>query len=75
MELHLPPSPFRAIDLPSCTAKCFAVSTLLEILDSLLESIGVQMGWYEKLQLLQLLPGVEAVYHAVSGRILVKRVG
>jgi hypothetical protein len=37
--------------------------------------IGVQMGWHEKLQLLQLLPGVEAVYHTVSGRILVKRVG
>jgi hypothetical protein len=44
-------------------------------LDHLLESIGVQMGWHEKLQLLQLLPGVEAVYHTVSGRILVKRVG
>ncbi|MFZ8841892.1 MAG: hypothetical protein ACO2PM_23800 [Pyrobaculum sp.] len=42
-------------------------------LDSLLESIGVQMGWREKLQLLQLLPEVEAVYHAVSGRILVRR--
>jgi len=44
-------------------------------LDSLLESIGVWMGWHEKLQLLQLLPGVEAVYHAVSGKLLVRRVG
>jgi hypothetical protein len=45
-------------------------------LDSLLESIGVYMGWHEKLQLLQLLPlNVEAVYHAVSGKILVRRVG
>jgi hypothetical protein len=42
-------------------------------LDSLLETIGVHMGWHEKLQLLQLLPGVEAVYHTVSGKLLVKR--
>jgi hypothetical protein len=45
-------------------------------LDCLLESIGVYMGWREKLQLLQLLPpNVETVYHAVSGKILVRRVG
>ncbi len=42
-------------------------------LDQLLESIGVHMSWHEKLQLLQLMPGVEAVYYAVSGRLLVKR--
>ncbi len=42
-------------------------------LDQLLESMGVRLSWHEKLQLLQLLPGVEAVYHAVSGRLLVKR--
>jgi hypothetical protein len=43
-------------------------------LDQLLESMGLWLTWKEKLQLLQLLPGVEAVYHAVSGRILVRRV-
>jgi len=42
-------------------------------LDQLLESMGLHLTWMEKLQLLQLLPGVEAVYHAVSGRILVRR--
>jgi len=42
-------------------------------LDQLLESIGIRLAWTEKLQLLQLLPEVEAVYHAVSGRLLVKR--
>ena len=42
-------------------------------LDQLLESMGLHLTWMEKLQLLQLLPGVEAVYHAVSGRLLVKR--
>jgi len=42
-------------------------------LDQLLESMGLRLTWAEKLQLLQLLPGVEAVYHAVSGRILVRR--
>jgi hypothetical protein len=42
-------------------------------LDQLLESMGLRLTWMEKLQLLQLLPGVEAVYHAVSGRILVRR--
>ncbi len=44
-------------------------------LDSLLESMGLRLTWAEKLQLLQLLPGVEAVYHAVSGKLLVRRVG
>jgi hypothetical protein len=42
-------------------------------LDQLLESMGVRLNWHEKLYLLQLLPGVEAVYHAVSGKLLVKR--
>ncbi len=42
-------------------------------LDHLLESVGVRLSWHEKLQLLQLLPGVEAVYHAVSGKLLVRR--
>jgi hypothetical protein len=42
-------------------------------LDQLLESMGMRLSWREKLQLLQLLPEVEAVYHAVSGRLLVKR--
>jgi len=42
-------------------------------LDQLLESMGMRLSWMEKLQLLQLLPSVEAVYHAVSGRLLVKR--
>ena len=42
-------------------------------LDQLLESMGLHLTWMEKLQLLQLLPGVEAVYHAVSGKLLVKR--
>jgi len=42
-------------------------------LDQLLESIGLRLTWMEKLQLLQLMPGVEAVYHAVSGRMVVRR--
>jgi len=42
-------------------------------LDQLLESMGLWMSWREKLQLLEHLPGVEAVYHAVSGRLLVRR--
>jgi hypothetical protein len=42
-------------------------------LDHLLESVGARLSWHEKLQLLQLLPGVEAVYHAVSGKLLVRR--
>jgi hypothetical protein len=44
-------------------------------LDQLLDTVGIQLTWREKLQLLQLLPGVEAVYHAVSGKILVRRAG
>ena len=35
--------------------------------------MGLWMSWREKLQLLEHLPGVEAVYHAVSGRLLVRR--
>jgi hypothetical protein len=42
-------------------------------LDQLLESMGLWMSWHEKLQLLEHLSGVEAVYHAVSGRLLVRR--
>jgi hypothetical protein len=42
-------------------------------LDQLLESMGLWLTWREKLQLLQLLPGVDAVYHAVSGKLLVRR--
>jgi hypothetical protein len=42
-------------------------------LDQLLESMGLWLSWHEKLQLLQLLPGVEAVYHAISGKLIVKR--
>jgi len=42
-------------------------------LDQLLESMGLWLTWREKLQLLQLLPSVEAVYHAVSGRLMVRR--
>jgi hypothetical protein len=45
-------------------------------LDQLLESIGAWLPWEEKLRLLQLLPpNVEAVYHAVSGKLLVRRIG
>ncbi len=43
-------------------------------LDQLLESMGLWLTWTEKLQLIQLLPGVEAVYHTVSGRPFVRRV-
>ncbi len=42
-------------------------------LDQLLESMGLWLTWMEKLQLIQLLPGVEAVYHAVSGKLFVRR--
>jgi len=45
-----------------------------EDLDQLLDAAGIRLTWGEKLQLLQLLPDVEAVYHAVSGKILVRRV-
>ncbi len=41
-------------------------------LDQLLESMGLWLTWTEKLQLIQLLPGVEAVYHTVSGRLFVR---
>jgi hypothetical protein len=42
-------------------------------LDQLLESMGLWMSWHEKLQLLELMPGVDAVYHAISGKLLVRR--
>jgi vacuolar-type H+-ATPase subunit C/Vma6 len=45
-----------------------------EDLDQLLDKMGVHMTWREKLELLQHLPDVEAVYHAVSGKILIRRV-
>ncbi len=43
-------------------------------LDKLLESIGVELTWLDKIKLVQYLEGVEAVYHAVSGKILLRRV-
>jgi hypothetical protein len=43
-------------------------------LDELLESIGVELNWLDKIKLVQYLDGVEAVYHAVSGKILLRRV-
>ena len=43
-------------------------------LDELLESIGVELTWLEKIKLMQYLDGVEAVYHAVSGKLLLRRV-
>jgi hypothetical protein len=42
-------------------------------LDELLEAIGVKLTWLDKIKLVQYLDGVEAVYHAVSGRILLRR--
>lgn len=42
-------------------------------LDSLLESLGVEMTWIEKIRLVQSLDGVEAVYHAVSGKIILRK--
>jgi len=42
-------------------------------LDQLLESMGLWLSWHEKLQLLEHLPGVDAVYHAVSGKLMVRR--
>jgi hypothetical protein len=42
-------------------------------LDALLETIGVKLTWLDKIKLVQYLDGVEAVYHAVSGRILLRR--
>lgn len=43
-------------------------------LDEILESLGIEMSWSDKMALLQQLDGVEAVYHAVRGKILVRRV-
>ena len=43
-------------------------------LDKLLESIGVELTWLDKVKLVQYLEGVEAVYHAVSGKIILRRV-
>lgn len=43
-------------------------------LDKLLESIRVELTWLDKIRLVQYLEGVEAVYHAVSGKILLRRV-
>ncbi|ABP51172.1 MULTISPECIES: hypothetical protein [Pyrobaculum] len=43
-------------------------------LDEVLEALGVEMGWQEKISLLQYMEGVEAVYHAVSGRIILRKV-
>ncbi|MEM1597331.1 MAG: hypothetical protein QXP31_02610 [Pyrobaculum sp.] len=42
-------------------------------LDALLESLGVEMTWIEKIRLVQSLDGVEAVYHAVSGKIILRK--
>jgi hypothetical protein len=42
-------------------------------LDKILESIGVELSWLDKIKLVQQLEGVEAVYHAVSGKILLRR--
>jgi len=42
-------------------------------LDDVLESLGVDMDWKEKIRLVQNLEDVEAVYHAVSGKILLRR--
>ncbi|MEZ0318388.1 MAG: hypothetical protein ABWK05_00115 [Pyrobaculum sp.] len=42
-------------------------------LDALLESLGVEMTWVEKIRLVQSLDGVEAVYHAVSGKIILRK--
>ncbi|ACB39830.1 hypothetical protein [Pyrobaculum neutrophilum] len=43
-------------------------------LDKVLESLGVDLPWIDKIMLVQNMEGVEAVYHAVSGKILVRRV-
>ena len=43
-------------------------------LDEILESIGVELTWLDKIKLVQYLEGVEAVYHAVSGKIMLRRV-
>jgi len=42
-------------------------------LDKILESLGVELTWLDKIRLVQQLDGVEAVYHAVSGKILLRR--
>jgi hypothetical protein len=42
-------------------------------LDQLLESMEMHLSWHEKLQLLEFMPGVDAVYHAISGKLLVRR--
>ncbi|MFN7106409.1 MAG: hypothetical protein ACK4M3_07505 [Pyrobaculum sp.] len=42
-------------------------------LDQLLESLGVEMSWRDKLELIQNLEGVDAIYHAVWGKILLKK--
>jgi hypothetical protein len=43
-------------------------------LDKVLEGLGIDMPWIDKIKLVHNMEGVEAVYHAVSGKILVRRV-
>ncbi len=43
-------------------------------LDKVLEGLGIDMPWIDKIKLVRNMEGVEAVYHAVSGKILVRRV-
>lgn len=43
-------------------------------LDKILESIGVEMSWIDKITLVQNMEDIEAVYHAVSGKILIRRI-
>jgi len=42
-------------------------------LDEVLEALGVEISWLEKIKLVQSLEGIEAVYHAISGKIILKR--
>lgn len=42
-------------------------------LDKVLESLGVEMSWIEKIKLIQSMEGVEAYYHTVSGKIILKK--
>ncbi len=42
-------------------------------LDQLLDSLGVEMTWLDKIELVRNLEGVEAVYYTISGKILLRK--
>jgi hypothetical protein len=60
---------------PRALAKLIAskVGNELTDLDKVLESLGVEMSWAEKIKLVQSIEEIEAFHHIVSGKILVRK--